>query len=150
MNPEAYIVAGIVLGLLFTELTGLSPGGIIVPGYLALFLKNPLEIAFTLLASVGVMLLLKLISGFFFLFGRRRYVLCLLLGITLKLAIEHFTQGLPVMGNRADIHLVGWLIPGIMANDMYKQGILRTLLAAAAVTAMVFLLAQGWTAFGFN
>ena len=150
MNPEIYIVAGIVLGLLFTELTGLSPGGIIVPGYLALFLNNPLEIVFTVIAAVVVMLSLKLVSGFFFLFGRRRYVFCLLLGILIKLLIDRFSSGLPVMGNRADIQLIGWLIPGIIANDMHKQGIPRTLLAAAAVTAMVFLLAQGWTAFGFN
>ena len=150
MSPEIYIVAGIVLGLLFTELTGLSPGGIIVPGYIAFFLNNPLEIVFTLITAVGVMLLIRLISGSFFLFGRRRYVLCLLLGILIKLTIERFSPGLPVMGGRADIHLIGWLIPGIIANDMYKQGIPRTLLAAATVTAIVFLLAQGWTAFGFS
>ena len=150
MNPEIYIVAGIVLGLLFTELTGLSPGGIIVPGYIAFSLNNPLEIVFTVIAAVVVMFALRLTSGFFFLFGRRRYVFCLLLGILIKLVIEHFSPSLPAIGNRADVQLIGWLIPGIIANDMYKQGILRTLLAAATVTAMVFLLAQGWTAFEFN
>jgi len=150
MNPVIYLVAGIVLGLLFTELTGLSPGGIIVPGYFALFLHRPLEIVTTLTAAVGVMLLLKLVSKYFFLFGRRRYVLGLLLGILIKLVIEHFSLGLPIFGARADIQLIGWLIPGIIANDMYKQGILRTLLATATVTAMVFLAAGGWTALGFN
>jgi len=150
MNPEIYIVAGIVLGLLFTELTGLSPGGIIVPGYFALFFSQPSEIVFTLAAAVCVLFAIKLLSKLFFLFGRRRYALCLLLGILFKLVIEHFSLGLPFMDARIDIRLVGWLIPGIIANDMHKQGIPRTLFAAAAVTSMVFLLARGWTAFDFN
>jgi len=146
MNPEVYIVTGIILGLLFTELTGLSPGGIIVPGYIAMFLNRPLEIFITVAAALCVMLVVKLASRLFFLFGRRRYVLCLLLGILFKLLIEHFSFGLPMLGGRTDIRLIGWLIPGIIANDMYKQGIPRTLFAACTVSALVYLVALGWAA----
>ena len=146
MSPEAYIIAGIILGLLFTELTGLSPGGIIVPGYIALFFHQPLEIALTGAAAAGVMLTVKLLSGIFFLFGRRRYALCLLLGLFFKLGITYIFQGLD---NTNNLQLIGWLIPGIIANDMYKQGILRTLISAATVSSLVFLLAQGYSfAFG--
>ena len=140
MNPEVYIIAGIVIGLLFTELTGLSPGGIIVPGYLALFLYRPLEIVLTLTAAAGVMAGVKLLSRLFFLFGRRRYAMCILLGLLFKLGIEQFSPADTI----TNVKLIGWLIPGIIANDMYKQGIPRTLLAAATVTALVFLLAQGF------
>ena len=152
MNPEFYIIAGIILGLLFTEFTGLSPGGIIVPGYIALFLHKPLEIALTGIAAAGVMLGIKLLSHLFPLFGRRRYALCLLLGILLKLFIEYFPLSIlpalfsQIQDNSSNVRLIGWLIPGIMANDMYKQGIPKTLLAVATVTALVFLLALafGW------
>jgi len=143
MSQEVHIVAGVILGLLFTELTGLSPGGIIVPGYLALFLHRPLELLLTGIAAVGTMFAVKLASRFLFLFGRRRYALCLLFGILLKLGIEYLSRSAPMLNSAGSIRLIGWLIPGIIANDMYKQGILRTLLAAAAVTALVFLLAQG-------
>jgi poly-gamma-glutamate biosynthesis protein PgsC/CapC len=112
-----------------------------VPGYLALFLSRPLEIALTAAAAAGVMCAVKLASRLFFLFGRRRYVLCLLLGMLCKLGIERVYQGFaPDSGSAAG--LIGWLIPGIIANDMCKQGIVRTALAAATVTALVFLLAQ--------
>jgi poly-gamma-glutamate biosynthesis protein PgsC/CapC len=151
VNPEIYLVAGIILGLLFTELTGLSPGGVIVPGYLAMFLHRPLEIVFTVAAAAVVMLSVMLLSRLFFLFGRRRYVLCLLLGMIFKLAIEYLPLGgLPAQAAGIDLRLIGWLIPGIMAYDMYKQGIPRTLLAAGTVTAIVFLLAQGWMAIDFS
>jgi len=145
MNPEFYIIGGIVLGLLFTELSGLSPGGVIVPGYLALYLHRPYEIIITLAAAVCVLLAVKLISLLFFLFGRRRYVLCLLLGILFKTLIEVFSTGIAAFDINIDLRLIGWLIPGIIAYDFYKQGIPKTLLAAATVTALVFLLAQGWS-----
>ena len=148
MSPEAYIIAGIVIGLIFTELTGLSPGGIIVPGYIALFLNHPIELILTGVTAVLVMIAIKLFSGVFFLFGRRRYALCLLLGILFKLLIEHFApeflSAFSGSGGITNIKLIGWLIPGIMANDMYKQGIPRTILAASTVTALVFLFAQGF------
>jgi len=146
MNSEIYIVAGIILSLLFTELTGLSPGGIIVPGYMAMVINQPFEILLTVVAALAVMIAVKLASRFFFLFGRRRYALCLLLGILFKLIIEHFSLGLPMLGGRTDIRLIGWLIPGIIASDMYKQGIPRTLLAACTVSALVYLAALGWAA----
>jgi len=149
MNPEIYIIAGIVLGLLFTELTGLSPGGIIVPSYMAMFLNRPVEIILTVAAAVLIMFLVKLVSKYFYLFGRRRYVLCLLLGLTLKLAIEYFFPNLPLPDNTG-IKLIGWLIPGILANDMNKQGIPSTLLGTGAVTALVFLFMQGWTVLGLS
>jgi len=151
MTQEFYIISGIILGLLFTGLTGFSPGGIIVPGYLALFINRPLELLLTAAAAAAVMLAVKLASKLFFIFGRRRYVLCLLLGVLLKLGIEYCANrwfpALSVPGSVNGIQLIGWLIPGIIANDMYKQGILRTLLGAAAVSAMVYLAAQG---FGFG
>lgn len=147
MNPESYIIAGIIIGLLFTEFTGLSPGGIIVPGYLALFLYQPLEIVLTLSAAAGVMVCVKLLGKLFFFFGRRRYALCILLGLLFKLGIEHIYAGwffpaFSIAGALANVKLIGWLVPGIIANDMYKQGIPRTLLATAAVTALVYLLAM--------
>ena len=40
---------GIVLGFIFFELTGLAAGGIIVPGYLALFVHEPSRIIMTIL-----------------------------------------------------------------------------------------------------
>jgi len=145
MSQEGYIIAGIVLGLVFTELTGMSPGGIIVPGYLALFLFQPLEIALTGIAAVGAMFGTRLVSRLFFLFGRRHYAVCLLFGILLKLGVERLSTVLPILNSVTNVRLIGWLIPGIIANDMYKQGIPRTLIAAGTVTALVFLVAQGFS-----
>ncbi|MEA1964690.1 MAG: poly-gamma-glutamate biosynthesis protein PgsC/CapC, partial [Candidatus Aerophobetes bacterium] len=43
---------GIVVSFLFYEIVGLSPGGIVVPGYIALFLTQPTRILITLIISL--------------------------------------------------------------------------------------------------
>ena len=39
-----------------------------------------------------------------------------------------------------DIRVVGFIIPGLIANDMFKQGILRTLLGVSVLAIVVRLL----------
>ena len=49
------ILLGVVLSLIFTEITGLS-AGLIVPGYLALYLHSPGRIVCTLLLAATLLL----------------------------------------------------------------------------------------------
>ena len=50
----AALIIAVVVSLALTELVGLSPGGIIVPGYVALLLDRPLALAtFLLIALAG-------------------------------------------------------------------------------------------------
>ena len=43
---------GLLISLIFTGITGLFPGGIIVPSYLVLFYNQPARIAGTLIAAL--------------------------------------------------------------------------------------------------
>ena len=139
MSTELYLVAGVVLGLLFTELTGISPGGIIVPGYIALFWHQPDRLALTAAVALATMLVLRLLSRWLLLFGRRRYALFLLVGFTQRAGAQLALPGLvPALGG---LEAVGWLIPGIIASDMDKQGALKTFAALGAVAALVRLVA---------
>ncbi|NLM44398.1 MAG: poly-gamma-glutamate biosynthesis protein PgsC, partial [Clostridiales bacterium] len=38
------IVLGVIASIIFYEWTEISPGGVIVPGYIALFFNNPMRI----------------------------------------------------------------------------------------------------------
>ena len=49
--PTIAIAIGLIVSLLFTEAFGLSAGGMIVPGYFALSLNQPLAVVLTLLAA---------------------------------------------------------------------------------------------------
>ncbi len=127
------ILAGVLVSLLFTELTGLS-AGLIVPGYLALSLHSPLRLAYTLLISAAAMAICRLLSQAVILYGRRRFVMLLILTFLLDAAAAR-TGLLPIR-----INAVGLLIPGIIAREMDRQGFWDTLLSLAAATAVLVLL----------
>ena len=127
------ILAGVLVSLLFTELTGLS-AGLIVPGYLALSLHSPLRLVYTLLISAAAMAICRLLSQAVILYGRRRFVMLLLLTFLLNAALARFRL-LPVR-----LSAVGLLIPGILAREMDRQGFLDTLLSLMVTTAVLALL----------
>jgi poly-gamma-glutamate biosynthesis protein PgsC/CapC len=139
LSPEAYLVLGVVLGMLFTELTDVSPGGLIVPGYLALFRDRPDRLALSLVIALLAVAILRLAGRFLILFGRRRFALFLLAGFAVRVVAE---SSLPLVNPAfGGLEAIGWLVPGIIASDMDKQGVPKTLLAAGAVAALVILVA---------
>ena len=63
---------GLFVGLTFTELFGLASGGLIVPGYLALYLTEPLTVALTLGGGLLTYGVVRALSTFLIVYGRRR------------------------------------------------------------------------------
>ena len=76
---------GMIFSLLLSEIVGLTAGGIIVPGWIAIHLHNPMSIFITFLISIIVYLIVQFISKFVFIYGKRRLVISLLLGFILGL-----------------------------------------------------------------
>jgi poly-gamma-glutamate biosynthesis protein PgsC/CapC len=134
MIIEALFV-GLVAGFLFYEVWGLSPGGVIAPGYLALFVGEPGRIVSTLVLALALWGLLEFLSRRLILYGRRRLLLALLLGFCGKYLIEHWL--LPGAGVALDLQTIGYLIPGLIANEMVRQKPLPTLAALVIVTSVV-------------
>jgi len=129
---------GIVLGFIFFEISGLTAGGIIVPGYLALFVNEPLRILTTVTISLMVFGLVRLIARYTIVFGRRRFFLMILLGFILRGAFDYVSVYLPESG--MGLQAIGYIIPGLIANEFYRQGVLKTLLVMAVVVTMVYLI----------
>src|SRR6056297_2899415 len=71
---------GMLGSLFYVELTGLYAGGIIVPGYIVLYLDQPLRILGTIIVSLIALFLYKVLSPRLILYGRRRFLLMILLG----------------------------------------------------------------------
>lgn len=126
---------GVLLSLAFVWLTGVFPGGIIVPSYLVLFLREPERIAGTLLASLLTMVAYRVASEWFILFGRRRFAFLVLTGglwAALGSGLLPF-----VFPASLEFRVIGWVIPGLIAHHMDRQGAVVT--TAALVTATVTL-----------
>lgn len=137
------ILLGVILSLVYTEVTGLS-AGLIVPGYLVLSLHSPLRLLSTLLVSLVAVGLCRLLSRVVILYGRRRFALLLLL--TFALGYLGGTLGLLPGG----VSVIGVLIPGIIAREIDRQGVRDTLLSLTVTTALLAaaLLALGYPVAG--
>ncbi|MBS7378926.1 MAG: poly-gamma-glutamate biosynthesis protein PgsC [Sphaerochaetaceae bacterium] len=132
------VALSVILSFLVTELTGLLTGGMVSAGYLAFYFSEPMRILSTFLLSALIALILRLSREFLILYGRRRFMLSILLSILFVYALEkaYFIMSPLYM----DLRVIGYIIPGLIANDMEKQGIIRTSLALIIVTALVKLL----------
>lgn len=128
------VVAGVAISLIFAELTGLSPAGLIVPGYIALSMQTPHRVVYTLAVAVAAWGCARLLSRWMILYGRRRFAVLVLLAFAIDTAVSSFGL-LP-----HDPGLIGVLVPGIMAQEMEKQGLVKSLLSLAVVVGILVLI----------
>lgn len=128
------VLLGVAISLIYTELTGISPAGLIVPGYLVLCLQTPQRIVYTLavvLMTIGGAKLLNLVM---ILYGRRQFAVMILLSFTINFIIVR-THLLPY-----DPGMIGSLIPGIIAQECTRQGIVKSFVSLAIVTGILALI----------
>lgn len=126
---------GLAISLLFSEVFAVAAGGMIVPGYLALHLSRPLDVVLTTIAGLVTFAIVRALSSFVIVYGRRRTVLMImigyLVGIALRWVSTSFGQALAEM----DAQVVGFIIPGLIAIWLDRQGVVETV--AAMVTASI-------------
>lgn len=126
---------GLVVGLLTSEFFGLAAAGLVVPGYVALYLTKPKYLLATLLVSFVTFGLVRLLSTMLIVHGRRRTALMILCGYLLGMLAGQW-QGLFT----EDYQAVGFIVPGMLAVWMDRQGVRETLSALLLVSVMVRLL----------
>lgn len=128
------VLAGVAISLIFSELTGLSPAGLVVPGYIALALQTPRRVAYTLLLALAAWAVTKLLSRWMILYGRRRFAVLILLSFLLNASVT----GVGILPY--DPGMIGVLVPGIIANEVEKQGAVKSLLSLAVVVGILVLI----------
>ena len=145
---------GLVVSLLFSELFGLAAGGLVVPGYIALYLTRPIDVAATLAAALLTFFLVRIASTFAVVYGRRRTALMILVGYAtgallngaLASAFEvaaapatplpDHALGLAAAGREVmEAGVIGYIVPGLIAIWLDRQGVVPTL--AALLTSAV-------------
>lgn len=135
---------GLAASLLYGELFGLAAGGMVVPGYMALYADKPIDVGMTLLAALLTFGVLKGLSQIAIVYGRRRTALTILIGYLVGLAfrmwldsqVTPFTEGA----------IIGFIIPGLIAIWYQRQGVLETTLSlftAAIIVRMVLVVMLG-------
>ncbi len=145
------LVIGILISTLIYERWRVSSGAVVVAGYLALYVDRPAYIAITLALGLGTYQVVQhFIAPRMFLYGRRRLVVMVLTGMVLQLitgVIAYKMLSSTVIGQSAPwvagLYGIGFLLPGLIAQDMERQGSKLTLLAIIGTTLLTFLLLWG-------
>ena len=156
---------GMCLSLLLTESLGVTAGGVIVPGYIALFLNEPIQIIVTFSISFLVLFILKVLSNFMFIYGKRRLVLSLLLGFffgylsKIYFDFDVITKT-PLFSSfnlefleQYGLTSIGNIIPGLIASWMDRQGVLRTIfvvLITAGITKLFIMVLSLYSLWSIN
>ncbi|WP_194756705.1 poly-gamma-glutamate biosynthesis protein PgsC [Aliidiomarina indica] len=155
---------GLFFTLLLSQVFGLAAGGLVVPGYMALQLMNPLNIVITLAAAWITFAIVRLIASYAIIYGRRQTIIMILTGYLIAGFFDLFLGNLiafmdlqmvaetgdgeakvaqleyPVVMSVMESSIIGYIIPGLIAIWFDRQGVLQTL-CGLAVTAVLVRLA---------
>ena len=134
---------GLLIAWIIDELTGITPGGYVVPGFLALIFPNWYLIGYVFICSLLILLSLKILDRYMILYSKRRFMACLMLsGI--------ISMGFFILDNMYityQLQLFGLITPGILAYWCDKQGFWKTQLAAISglsITRIVIIILIGF------
>ncbi|MBU5269910.1 poly-gamma-glutamate biosynthesis protein PgsC [Clostridium cochlearium] len=130
------MILGIIFSIIYYEVTEVSPGGIIVPGYISLFLTQPLRIIATLILSVLTLVITNILSKYTILYGKRKFSVMIMISFILRVLIEGIGGliSLPIV-----FSVIGYIIPAIIAKEMDRQGIVKTTSSAIVVACIISL-----------
>lgn len=117
-NITLTIALGVAFSMLWERRTGFSVGGLIAPGVLALSLYAPWRVSVGVGIALCVWGALELLSRRFCLCGRMRIGVAMLAALALRAAVGQLSS---------EPFWFGWVVPGLIAADMQRQGIFSTL-----------------------
>jgi len=154
------IGVGLLLTLLVTEAFGIAAGGLVVPGYMALKLMQPVNFILTIVVALVTFAIIRVLTSFMVIYGRRMTALTILtaylLGALLELligggiAFQMDPENAAMMGDAGtdnlnqqsdpvfvELGVIGYIIPGLIALWFNRQGILQTLSALIVTSVLV-------------
>ena len=95
--------------------------------------------AATVVTALAAMLVVRILSNYTILYGRRKFALYLVAGLCFKVLFSFAWFGNTYMFYNLSM-TIGHLVPGILGSTMEKQGIGKTLLSLGVVVLIIRLL----------
>ena len=115
---------GLVVSLILYDRLWIAAGGVVVPGYTAYLLDKPVLLVTSLAAGFAAYLMLAGLGRYSILYGRRRFVIAILMGLLANLVVLHALRY--AVGKPIAIPGFGYVMPGLLASWLDKQGIVAT------------------------
>lgn len=132
------IILGIIISIIFYEITEISPGGLIVPAYLAFYMDNPKRVIVTIIAGIVTYFIVKVISDRTILYGRRKFTVYVLVGFLMREVLKQFNIFLEgydifILGG----NIIGVIIPAIMARDIERNGMIKSIFSLLMLSTFI-------------
>ena len=138
------LVIGLILSLIFVEKTGFTPAALIVPGYIALIVEDPIYLLLVLLISLVTYLVVTYgIAKITILDRNRKLVAMVAVGVAVMLIIDYF---LPMMSfGIYELMAIGLLVPGLIAYTVSKQGMVFSYVSILLLGGLTYLIMLGYS-----
>lgn len=136
---EIAIVIGVIISLIFSEKFGIVAGGMVVPAYLALYFDSIENILIVYLISFVTCFIVKFVlPKFMIIYGRRKFVACMVISVIMKILIEFLFPLFPF--EVFEFRGISIIVPAILANTYTKQGVKVTVISSILVSLVVFII----------
>ncbi len=140
------IAIGLLISTLFWEGYGIAVGGLIIPGYLAIYFQDIDKLLVTILAAILTYFSVDLLKNIALIYGKRRNTIMLLTGFAWGEILRTLSPMILEVTHVA-LDPIGYIIPGLIAISIDKQGLNLTigamLLSSAIVRLILLFLVQG-------
>ncbi len=139
---------GIVASMVVYERWHLTTGSIVVPGYVGVYVLQPLVLVVSLINALATFYLVnRVLPRWVLLYGRTKFSVAAMISIALQTVLLEVSPSTPYLWERDAPLLVavGFVVPALIAHDMGRRGLRKTLRAvgvsASAVGAIVLFIA---------
>ena len=129
---------GLIIGLFFVEAFGLFAGGMVVPGYVALDLIKPESVALTIITALLINIIIRFLSRYLVIYGRRRVSLTVLLAYLMGSLVRYIFSTIFIATKLGAVYtVIGYIIPGLIALSIDRQGLIETITTLLIVSVAV-------------
>lgn len=136
---ELALIIGVAVSLLFSEKFGILAGGLVSAAYIAIYFDNiEVVLVIYLISFITYFLVQFVLPKFVILYGRRKFVACLIIAIILKIITEFIFPILPF--EVFEFRGLSVIVPAILANTYTKQGVKLTVFSSLLVSLIVFII----------
>lgn len=135
----AFII-GVLASVFIYERYHITSGSIVVPGYVAVFVLQPLILLVTLAnALLSYWMVNRVLSKRFLLDGRNKFSTIMIISASVQVVLLKLSPSTPYLWESSVPLLVGvgYLVPALIAHDFGRQGIKLTLRAVGMASALV-------------
>lgn len=143
---ELSIGIGLFINMLFVEVLGITAGGMVVPGYIALHLSSPFKFASTVFVSLATFYVVQYLSRYMLIYGRRHLMFCVLFGFIFTRIFNYVSDLGLFLESSFHMQAIGMIVPGLIAYWMQRQGIFATiagLIVGSVVTRFLLIIVLG-------